>query len=419
MHFRLNKTPYYIGLYFLIHSHLSFGQAGLTNAGIIHVQEEAILCVKGDVMIKNANSIPGIIENNGRFGIEGNLDNLSAGNAFSNNSYGKVELIGEDQLIQGVSKINFPTLLTNGNHSNKEFFVDASIKDSLLLKDAIIETNDNTITLENTDVNAIQFDVGFISSNSYGGYFERFTNSTNEYIFPVGSTVLSDYRRSVSILPNDNQVSTHKVRLASIDASDELLGPGATGLEGPFPLNQVNGFVEELNSSFYHNIISSNAIVSILYPTYEEFDALYSWKEDKAVWQEIQPSNFDIDSDPNSAQYNTDNTYSEAIILGKNSDELYTQLITPNNDDANDSFYIKEAESYEDDHLEIFNRWGSKIYETRGYNNDWNGEADQGLILVQKEFENGNKVPAGAYFFQYKRDESQKDVLSGYFHVQY
>ena len=53
-------------------------------------------------------------------------------------------------------------------------------------------------------------------------------------------------------------------------------------------------------------------------------------------------------------------------------------VITPNGDGKNDVFFIKNIEKLESSNLQIYNRWGKKIYEVNNYNNNWdgNGAAD-------------------------------------------
>lgn len=48
--------------------------------------------------------------------------------------------------------------------------------------------------------------------------------------------------------------------------------------------------------------------------------------------------------------------------------------ISPNGDGKNDYFKIRNLESYADNQLLIFNRWGQLIYETTNYKNNWGGE---------------------------------------------
>ncbi len=50
--------------------------------------------------------------------------------------------------------------------------------------------------------------------------------------------------------------------------------------------------------------------------------------------------------------------------------EIYN-IFTPNGDSKNDFFYIKNLPA--NSSLQIFNRWGSRVYESNNYNNKWDG----------------------------------------------
>ncbi len=63
-------------------------------------------------------------------------------------------------------------------------------------------------------------------------------------------------------------------------------------------------------------------------------------------------------------------------------------LISPNGDGINDVWNIFNVETYPGTSVMIFNRWGSKVWESSDYQNDWNGTA-----------ENGNELPDGTYFY--------------------
>lgn len=69
---------------------------------------------------------------------------------------------------------------------------------------------------------------------------------------------------------------------------------------------------------------------------------------------------------------------------------VYTGL-TPNGDGKNDFLYIENIESFTDNKVYIYNRWGNKLWETSSYNNQtnyWSGQSPQ-----------GGQVPAGTYFY--------------------
>jgi gliding motility-associated-like protein len=51
---------------------------------------------------------------------------------------------------------------------------------------------------------------------------------------------------------------------------------------------------------------------------------------------------------------------------------LVPNVFTPNGDGYNDNFFIQNIEN-RDWSLQVFNRWGKKVYENRSYKNDWDG----------------------------------------------
>ena len=67
--------------------------------------------------------------------------------------------------------------------------------------------------------------------------------------------------------------------------------------------------------------------------------------------------------------------------------ELITNVITPNADGKNDYWYVEGIESFNDSHVVIFNQYGSVIFETDNYMNDWDGSY------------NGAYLPNGTYFY--------------------
>ncbi len=81
---------------------------------------------------------------------------------------------------------------------------------------------------------------------------------------------------------------------------------------------------------------------------------------------------------------------------------------SPNGDDLNEVFYIDGIEDYPNNYLCIFNRWGNRVYEKVGYNNEWHGEWE------------GNNLPDGTYFYILKLDrdsDGDDDVYKGYLQI--
>lgn len=61
---------------------------------------------------------------------------------------------------------------------------------------------------------------------------------------------------------------------------------------------------------------------------------------------------------------------------------------SPNGDGVNDYLVVEAIQIFPDNALIIFNRWGSKVFEARGYLNEWDGTY------------HGEPLPDGTYFYQ-------------------
>ena len=61
--------------------------------------------------------------------------------------------------------------------------------------------------------------------------------------------------------------------------------------------------------------------------------------------------------------------------------------ISPNNDGRNDQWEIKGVEDYPDIQVEVFNRWGDKVFSSTGYDRHWDGSKD------------GQQLSDGVYYF--------------------
>ncbi|UNY98289.1 Ig-like domain-containing protein [Zhouia spongiae] len=86
-----------------------------------------------------------------------------------------------------------------------------------------------------------------------------------------------------------------------------------------------------------------------------------------------------------------DNTADELTIEGCL--HVYN-IFSPNNDGSNDVLRIKCLENYGPNRLQVFNRYGTLVYEAKNYQNDWNGVANVGGVINR-----GESLPEGTYFY--------------------
>ena len=72
---------------------------------------------------------------------------------------------------------------------------------------------------------------------------------------------------------------------------------------------------------------------------------------------------------------------------------IYNEF-SPNGDGVNDFFVIEGLESYPDNRVEVFNRWGNSVFKKVNYDNSWDGNSD-GTATVNA----ARKLPIGSYFY--------------------
>ncbi|MEJ2880807.1 Ig-like domain-containing protein [Pedobacter sp. GR22-6] len=75
---------------------------------------------------------------------------------------------------------------------------------------------------------------------------------------------------------------------------------------------------------------------------------------------------------------------------------------SPNNDGVND-FFVVENGTGKQISLEVYNRWGNRIYKAAKYENTWNGKTTEGIHI-------GDDVPAGTYYYIITIDNKDKRV---------
>jgi gliding motility-associated-like protein len=103
-------------------------------------------------------------------------------------------------------------------------------------------------------------------------------------------------------------------------------------------------------------------------------------------------------------------------IITPDSDLIIYNAVSPNGDGINDSFYIKGIDKYPDNRVEIYNRWGVKVYDASSYNE--NDVMFKGYSDGRSTVKRGEGLPAGTYFYVLKYNKDNTIIeKTGYLYI--
>lgn len=81
--------------------------------------------------------------------------------------------------------------------------------------------------------------------------------------------------------------------------------------------------------------------------------------------------------------------------------------VSPNDDGLNDYFKLFNIERFPDNKVTIFNRWGDKVFELSGYDNDTR------VFKGENNLDSSKKLPSGTYFYSINLGDGTP-ALTGY-----
>ncbi|WP_396635003.1 gliding motility-associated C-terminal domain-containing protein [Maribacter sp. R86514] len=104
--------------------------------------------------------------------------------------------------------------------------------------------------------------------------------------------------------------------------------------------------------------------------------------------------------------------YNFSIIFDLSYDVEYVA----DGDGVNDSFLIQNIESYPNNTVEVYNRWGVSVYKMSGYDNVSN--LFKGLSDGRATIDKDSKLPVGVYFYVIKYNNNGDNLnKSGYLYI--
>ena len=123
----------------------------------------------------------------------------------------------------------------------------------------------------------------------------------------------------------------------------------------------------------------------------------------------------------------------ETITTDESALEIYDKVLhvptgfSPNSDGINDTWRIARLQIYPNNIVKVFNRWGEKVYEKKGYYNEWDGTNMFNsfssnnipfLSTLDASPKNtvGNKLPEGTYYYIIDLGDGS-DIIKGYVYI--
>ena len=139
-----------------------------------------------------------------------------------------------------------------------------------------------------------------------------------------------------------------------------------------------------------------------LFPTggYEPYTYNWSNYTEEALNHELQSGLYGVTvMDNNGCEY-----YQEVEVPSSDQRCITAySAFSPNGDQNNDYWHIANIELYPDALVEVFNRWGDRVYSTKKYMNSWDG-AWQGM------YEN-NPLPSATYYYVITLNNDEEPIV--------
>ncbi|TXH31094.1 MAG: gliding motility-associated C-terminal domain-containing protein [Cyclobacteriaceae bacterium] len=341
--------------------------------------------------IGNALTNNGTLVNNGSILIGGQWVNngtyTPGTGAITFNSTAPVQVINHNAQA-------FNTLTISGG-GVKQFLADITINDELILTDGILESSNNAkINFSGTSGFSGGSDAAHIK-----GTVQR--SGQGDLVFPIGN--------GTTYLPV------------------ELINAG-TGTNASFTLHEISSEVLTSDNSLtavsdqrYWELSLQGGSLSqskIKLPangdTFSNLDGVVVAGSAAALGPYASFGNSDFTGTPASGSVLSEDAplvafYALAVANTDNTINVYN-AVSVFEDGKNDYFQIFNIEQYSNSMVTIFNRWGDRVFQMKGYNNDVRDKRFNGLSDA------GNVLPAGTYFYSINLGDGS-ETTTGYLHL--
>ena len=101
------------------------------------------------------------------------------------------------------------------------------------------------------------------------------------------------------------------------------------------------------------------------------------------------------------------------VLTTKNCPPVVNNFVSPDNDGYNDTFHIEGLKDIFLNHkISIYNRWGKLVWTGNNNSNEWDGFANNGLLIDDKQ------IPSGTYYYVIELNDAEyNEPLTGYLYL--
>ncbi|MFD2941631.1 gliding motility-associated C-terminal domain-containing protein [Flavobacterium notoginsengisoli] len=369
------------------------------------------------------NTTDGDVLNNGNFYVYANFKNDGLF-TYTDSANGKTFFIGNSQqLIEGGSISGFQNIEFNNISSKFPFFLKTTVavNKQALFKNGIVDgSNDAGKMIFNT--NALHSDTSNLSF--VDGRVEKV--GAAKFEFPIGDDVY--YRPSLNdVSSSPNNSYTTEYFLENIATTN----PYTSKEESIIVIDEFEywNLTQEqgTDKAVLSLTLDKNTTPSVFFLENTETQlAIVRWDTTSSKWINEKGDTADLLTGADYTKLITTQVSGYGIftiaIVKKENPEPPTDEITiynalsPNGDDINDTFHIKGIDKFPDNKVEIYNRWGVKVYDAVSYNetNNMFRGYSEGRGTVKKS----EGLPDGTYFYILEYQNADKTMRrSGYLYI--
>lgn len=258
-----------------------------------------------------------------------------------------------------------------------------------------------------TDINLNFLENGFNTGegnlNKVDGYVQM--NTKQNFTFPVGnvdqlkslilnSESINETARCAYFFENPNNPTTFSQSFNTLNRAQNVNEISTTEFW------RLEGAIASTVQISWNELSDISSLVSEV-----ENLTMVGWSKATNQWENIgsSPATGDLSMGFLSSLTFVPNDY-EIISFGDGTNmpnepldaiDLDNYLVTPDGDGLNDNLVFPELEQSPNNNVQIFDRFGLKVFEKDNYTNEFNGFATSGSFVINQ----GQGLPSGVYFY--------------------